>query len=142
MEYTRFENTYLLRLDKGEEILGSIRLLCRKEGVKLAMVRGQGEAMDVSLSAKNRQTFAAKTVNYRGDMEMTSCTGTITSKNGMPYLNLYAVIANPSDKFCLGGHLERGVISLNGEFVITTIRGMAERVYSPQSGMDVLTFET
>lgn len=142
MEYTRFGNTYLLRLDKEDEILSSIRSFCRKEGVHLALVRGQGEAMDVSFSVKNRRTFAAKTVNYRGDMEMTSCTGTVTTKKGIPYLNLYAVVANPLEKFCLGGRLERGVISLNGEFIITAVHGMAERVYSPQCGTDIMTFES
>ena len=42
MEYRRFENTIVARLDKGEEILEQVKTIALKENIKLATVQGLG----------------------------------------------------------------------------------------------------
>ena len=42
MEYKRFGDTYLVRLEKGEEILTSLTRLAEKEDIHLASVSGLG----------------------------------------------------------------------------------------------------
>jgi len=42
MEYKRFDNTILARIDKGEEILEKLMEICEKEHVKLANVNALG----------------------------------------------------------------------------------------------------
>ena len=42
MEYKRFKNKIVARIDKGEEILGSIKSIALKENIKLASVRALG----------------------------------------------------------------------------------------------------
>lgn len=142
MEYRRFENTYLVRLDKGDEVLAALKALCRKENITLAVVQGIGAISDVSLAVRYRRTLVNKVVNYRGDMEIASCTGTITAKDDAPYPHLHIVIANVAEKFCCGGHLERAVVSLNAEFTLTVCRGSAARVYCPESAIERIHFES
>ena len=50
---------------------------------------------------------------------------------GKPYFHLHMVVGNPELDQCHGGHLNRGVISLTGEFVLTALPGTVERRYSP-----------
>ena len=38
MEYRRFGDTWVLRLDRGEEVLSSMETFCRAEGVRLGSV--------------------------------------------------------------------------------------------------------
>ena len=42
MEYRKFENTYFIRIDRGEEILASLAELCTKEQITLGTLYGIG----------------------------------------------------------------------------------------------------
>lgn len=142
MEYRRFANTYLVRLDDGDEVLAGLKALCRKESVTLATVQGIGSVGDVSLGVRYHKTLANKVINYRGDMEIASCTGTITLREGEPYPHLHMMVANAAEKFCCGGHLKRAVVSLNAEFVVTVLPGSVIRAYCPQAAIDRIRFES
>ena len=47
MEYRRFNNTIVLRIDKNEEILSSIKSLALKENIKLANINALGAVNEV-----------------------------------------------------------------------------------------------
>lgn len=59
---------------------------------------------------------------------------------GKPYFHLHMVVGNPTLDVCHGGHLNRGVISLTGEFVLTALSGQVERKYSPEVGLNLFQF--
>ena len=42
MEYRRFDNTIVARIDKGEEILDQVKEIALKEEVKLASIQALG----------------------------------------------------------------------------------------------------
>ena len=42
MEYRRFENTIVLRMDRGEEVLETLKEVALKENIKLASVSAFG----------------------------------------------------------------------------------------------------
>jgi len=44
MEYRKFADTYVIRLDKGEEIISSLQAICEKENIRLGSVEGIGAA--------------------------------------------------------------------------------------------------
>ena len=44
MEFQKFADTYVVRLDKGEEIIASLQKLCETEQIALASVTGIGAA--------------------------------------------------------------------------------------------------
>ena len=43
MEYKRFKDTILAKIDKGEEIIEKLMEICEKEKVKLANVNALGQ---------------------------------------------------------------------------------------------------
>ena len=47
MDYRKSGNRYILRLNRGEEIISSITDLCRKENIKAASVNGIGATQSV-----------------------------------------------------------------------------------------------
>lgn len=140
MEYRKFENTYFIRIDRGEEILASLAELCTKEQIPLGTLYGIGAVGEVTLGVFDREKFAYQSKTYTGDFEIASCTGTVTTMEGKPYFHLHMVVGNPELDQCHGGHLNRGVISLTGEFVLTALPGTVERRYSPEVGLNLFEF--
>ena len=75
-----------------------------------------------------------------GDMEIASCSGNISTMKGKNYLHIHMVVGNVTRDFCCGGHLNRAVISLTGEFVIHKIAGEVDRAYSSEIGLNLYRF--
>lgn len=140
MEYRKFENTYFVRIDRGEEILESLAALCEKEKITLGTISGIGAVGEVTLGVFDRQKFAYQSQTYTGDFEIASCTGTVTTMEGKPYFHLHMTAANPVQGVCHGGHLNRGIISLTGEFTIAALPGTVERQYNPEVGLNLFKF--
>ena len=49
MEYRRFNNTIVARIDKGEEILEQIKAIALKEQIKLANINALGATNDFTV---------------------------------------------------------------------------------------------
>ena len=49
MEYKRFENTVFARIDKGEEIVETLKTICEKEDITLAYVNAIGAVGDFTV---------------------------------------------------------------------------------------------
>ncbi|MFT4106924.1 MAG: DNA-binding protein [Lacrimispora sp.] len=140
MEYRKFEHTFVVRLDPGDEILLSLIKLCREEGIKLASVTGLGAVDTVQLGVFDTEKKQYYSREYRGLYEIASLMGSITQKDGAPYLHLHMVIGNPHTGECHGGHLSRGVISATGELIITEIPGTVERREDEDIGLNLFQF--
>ena len=48
MEYKKFNNQYVIRIDKGEEICAKLKEVAQKENIKLAYLTGIGAAGKVT----------------------------------------------------------------------------------------------
>lgn len=141
MEYRKFEHTFVVRLDPGEEILASLRKLCEDEGIGLASVTGIGAVGNAQLGVFDTEKKQYYSREYKGLYEIASLMGTITNKDGAPYLHLHMVIGNPHAGECFGGHLSRAVISATGELVVTEIPGSVGRREDERIGLNLFRFE-
>lgn len=80
MEYRKFADTYVIRLDKGEEIISSLQAICEKENIRLGSVEGIGAADHAVIGlydVANRQ-YHKKELN--GPMEISSCWALLQEK--------------------------------------------------------------
>ena len=149
MEYRRFGDKLVVRLDRGEEVCAKLLELAQAEDIRLASVSGIGASGDVTLGVFNPRIKEYKSVHYEGDYEIASLTGNLSRKDGEPYLHLHAVIGNPTDKFewhhnpsgvTYSGHLSAAVISATCELVIDVIDGEAGRKFSDEIGLNLYEF--
>ena len=140
MEYRRFGDSVVLRIQKGEEILETIKEVCAKEQIALAEVSGIGAVNDVTLGVFNSEKFEYESQRFTGDMEIASCTGSVTRMNGEVYLHLHMVVGNVTKSIVHAGHLNQARISLTGEFILRVIDGQVGREYSPEVGLNLFKF--
>lgn len=139
MEYRKFGNHYVIRLEKGEEIVAKVKELCEKEDVKLASLSGIGAVNKVTagLFQTKEKKYVSKT--YEEDMEIVSLGGNVSFMNGETYLHFHISVANEAGEV-RGGHLTEAFISATGELVLTRIEGTVDREYSDEIGLNLLKF--
>ena len=139
MEYRKFGDTYLLRMDPGEEILEQVKKLALAEDIRLATVQALGAVREftVGVFATVSKTYHAN--EFSGPYEIVSLTGTIDSMNGEFYSHLH-MSAGDSQGHVVGGHLNRAVISATCEMIITLIDGRVGRRRDEQIGLNLFEF--
>jgi predicted DNA-binding protein with PD1-like motif len=140
MEYRKFENSYVVRLDPQDEIVACITELCVAEKISLASVHGLGASADVTLSLFDTKWKKYFKEEFKGEYEIASLMGNITQKDEMPYLHLHAVIGNVTTGETHAGHLTSAVISATAELIITAIPGQIGRKFSETIGLNLLDF--
>ena len=139
MEYRRFGNTIIARLDRGEEILEEIKTLALQEHIALAQVSALGAVGDFTVGVfhvEEQQYYANR---FTGNYEIVSLTGTINTMDGAFYTHLHMSAGDDQGKV-FGGHLNRAVISATCEMVITVIDGTVDRRFDPEIGLNVFSF--
>lgn len=139
MEYRKFEDTYVLRLNKNEEVITSIKTLCEKENIKLAEITGLGASNCVEIGVFNTETKEYNTKEFKGMFEITSLIGNVTQKDNDVYLHIHINFGDPEGNV-KGGHLVKSVISATSEIIIREINGKVDRKLSDEIGLNLLEF--
>lgn len=139
MEYKRFENTIILRMDRGEEILETLKTVALKENVKLASVSAIGACDHFVAGVYSIPEQKYYKNEFNGVFEITALVGNINTMNGEYYAHLHITCADEKCN-CLGGHLNEARISATCEMVINIIDGSVDRIKNPDTGINVFKF--
>lgn len=126
MEYRRFENVIVTRMDRGEEILVTLEKIANKENIKLAHISALGAVNEITVGVFDTDEKEYHANEFCGDFEIVSLTGTITTKKGTYYAHLHLSVGDQKGNV-FGGHLNRAVVSATCEMVIQVIDGIVER---------------
>ena len=139
MEYRRFENTLVIRMDRGEEICGTLAAICEKEDVELAEVSALGavDRAEMAIYDVPSKTFFRKT--FEGPMEIGSLVGSVTRKDGKPYLHLHGVVCD-SELAAHGGHIASMRVSATCEMIVRVFPGEVGRRMDEAIGLNVFEF--
>lgn len=139
MQYRVFGDTYVVRLQRGEEVLACLRELCEKESISLGTVSAIGAVNHVVVGVYrvDEQKYVANT--FDGVMELTSLMGNITEKDGEPYLHLHATFGDLTGKV-IGGHLNEAVVSATCELFVRKVEGHVGRRLDPETGLNIFDY--
>lgn len=139
MDYRKFGNTYVVRMDKGEEILEQVKALALKEHITLATVQALGAVNDFTVGVFHTDTKKYDANSFQGAYEIVSLWGTINTMDGAFYTHLHMSAGDQQGRV-VGGHLNRAVISATCEMVVTEIPGTVDRIFDPDIGLNVFRF--
>lgn len=139
MDYRKFGQTIILRLDRGEEILEQLKAVGQAEGIKLASINGLGAvgAFTVGVFDPEKKQYFSN--QFQGLYEIVSLHGTISTFHGEYYSHLH-MSAGDREGRVFGGHLNRAVISATCEIIITLIDGTVDRRYEESLGLNLFDF--
>lgn len=139
MQYRKFGGKYFVRIDKGEEVIAQLKVLCEKENIKLAEVRalGASDNYTVAVFDVNKKQYAK--THYTEYSEITSLWGTVTTMNGEFYPHIHMTAGTASGKI-YGGHLVEVHISATCEMIVEPSEGTIERKFNDEVGLNLFEF--
>lgn len=139
MEYKRFKNVIVARLDKGEEILDKIKDIALKEDIKLANVNALGATDDFQVGVYKVDEKKYYSNYFKGAYEIVSLTGSINTMNNEFYTHIHISCGDEKGNV-VGGHLNKAIVSATCEMFIYIIDGNVDRVKDEVVGLNVLKF--
>lgn len=139
MKIRRIDDTVLVRLDKGEEIVDAVTRACREQNIQAGVVFGIGAVSRAitGLYDTGRKEFIANT--WDRPMEITALAGNISLKDGEIYQHMHITMADASGSV-FGGHLKSAVVSATAEIVIRVLNGTVGREFAEDIGLNLWKF--
>ena len=140
MEYKKHGNTFVVRLDRGDEVVASLKELALHENIKLAQVSGLGATDEFTVGCYSVQEQEYYPNTFTGSYEIVSLIGNITLLQDQFYLHVHMGCAD-AEGHMVGGHLTMARISGTGELFVTELPGTVHRQKDPlDTGLLVMRF--
>lgn len=136
MNYSKNGSTVAVRLDVGEEIAASLKEICKKENIRFAQINGIGATDKAVVGVYDLENGVYREKEYMGIHEIVSLVGSVTEKDGEPYLHAHIALAG-QDGVCRGGHLLSAYIGITGEIFLNICEGELKRRVNPATGLNI-----
>lgn len=138
MDYSKFGETYYIRLDRGDEIVSSILNVCEKEKIQSAYFTGIGGCSDVQMQIFIPEKGEFETEHVEGVLELVNITGNVVSDDDDKLYHhthaLYTYLENGAHK-SVSGHLKSSTVLYTAEIELRpVIGGVIRRTYDPETG--------
>ena len=116
--------TYIAKLNYQSDLLEEINKICLDENIKAGWINAIGAVSSLKLGFYNQETkeYIYTTYAYDEAMEIVSCTGNVSIKDGKPFCHIHITAADKKGK-CIGGHLVGGTAVFAGEVIIQELLG-------------------
>ena len=139
MEYRKFGDTYIVRIDRDEEVLTQLKVFAEREQVKLASITGLGAVKDFTVGVFDPSAKVYQSNRFQGVYEIVSLVGTINTMDGAFYCHVHMCAADQQGR-AFGGHLNEATVSATCEMVIQIIDGKVDRYFDEEIGLNLFRF--
>lgn len=130
---------FMGRLPHGKDIIGLIENFCKENSVQTATFSLIGAVSAATLGAYDQKQLVYVTFKETAALEILSCIGNISLKEGSPFVHAHIVLGDEQGKV-IGGHLFSETLIFAGEIEIRELTGpRLERAYDPITGLALWT---
>ena len=135
MKFKQFTNKFIIRLEKGEEVVASLTKFCQEQNILLGTVSGIGATNQAVIGLFKTEQKEYISQEFTGDYEIVSLVGNISRKNGEVYAHLHVTLADQNN-IGYGGHLTSAVVSATFEALLEKIDGQIDRQFDQEVGLE------
>ncbi|MDY6824943.1 MAG: PPC domain-containing DNA-binding protein [Thermodesulfobacteriota bacterium] len=126
---------FMGRLPHGGDIVTSIEDFCRENSIQAGTLSLIGAVSSAVLGVYDQKQQVYVTWQVTGNLEILSCTGNISLKDGVPFVHAHILLADEHGKIT-GGHLFSETVAFAGEVEIVALDGdLLERAYDETTGL-------
>ncbi len=137
MQFVKLGDYFIIRLERGEDVVQKLTSFVRERGIKAGMVSGIGAVSDITLGYFDPATREYHKEMLPGSYEVANITGNASILDGEEMLHLHATIAD-TEHNAKAGHLFSAEVSVTLEVVIVPFPGVAERKMDEAVGLNLL----
>ena len=137
MTYKKIGNSYLLRFDKGEELIRTLNQFLEENDIKQGWISGLGGALWAELAFYHLDQKAYEFDRIDEPLEIANLTGNIAEFNGKPFVHIHATVSD-LNYHSYAGHLKELGTAATCEVKIDLFEEPISRVQSDAVGLKVL----
>ena len=127
MKFKKLNSGYILKLEKGEEIIETLAKFCGDNNIKSGSIAGIGGTDNATLKYYDREKKEYIPKNFSGkDYEIVSLLGNISLIDGKAFAHIHITLGDV-DYNTFGGHLGSAVVSITCEMTISMTGGILNR---------------
>ena len=138
MEYRNFGGTYYLKLEPGDEVVGSILRVCADEGIESATFSGIGGCGEARILVFSAETGGFTPECAEGVLELVSLNGNVfAGADGARCHHAHALFSYLEDgeHRVLAGHLDSATVRYTAEIELRpVVGGVIGSRFDPETG--------
>ncbi len=131
------KNEYIIRFDKGEELLAKIKKFCQQQKIKAATFTGLGACQQLVLSHYDVDKKKYSDLKIRQKMEIDNLSGLIAIMKKDTLIHLHGIFSDKGMNV-RGGHVKSLVVAATCEVMLSKLNKKLEREYSKKIGLNLL----
>lgn len=129
---------YLLRLERGEDVLLAIAAFCKQKGILSASFRAIGAVENARIGFYNLAEKKYGDITYKEAREVASMTGNIAQVDGAPFIHAHAVLTDMSKNESIGGHVFEANVAVTLEVHLVAFNESISRELDADIGLKLL----
>jgi len=137
MKSKKIDDKYIIRLERGEKIIETIKDFCRKNNVRLGYFSGIGALGEVELAHYIVENKKYTSKVFKQPLEITNLIGNVTTMDNEVYLHCHITLSDESMK-AISGHLVEGKIAATCEIIMVTLDSKINRKHDDFIGLNLM----
>jgi len=130
------EKAYILRFDRGEEVMAGLQTFCEEHTVCSGAFWGLGAAEGVMLAEYDLKKKEYRTAEHPEPLEIDSLTGNIAVVDGKVALHAHGVFSTLEKVYA--GHVQAMTVGVTCEITLMALPGEMKREYNDEIGLKLL----
>lgn len=132
MKFRKINSGYIIRLEKGEEIIHALISFCEDNNIKSGSITGIGGTDNVSLKYYDQEKKEYISKKFSGkNYEIIGLNGNISLVEDKPFAHIHIILGD-SDYRAFGGHLESAIIGITCEITIVMADSTINRKFDDE----------
>ncbi len=137
MFYKEFNDGYLVRLSRGEEIRAGLSELMEREQIGCGFVAGLGAVSDPHMGYYRLGKKSYVEHHFDGEYELVGMTGTLSWHEGEPFPHVHVMLTGP-EFLSFGGHCFEATTSATVEMFVRAERDRVDRELDEAIGLHLM----
>lgn len=129
---------YMLRLERGEDVLPAIAEFCARKGILSGSFRAIGAVENARIGFYNLAEKKYGDITYPEAREVASMTGNVAQVDGAPFIHAHAVLTDMSKNESIGGHVFEAKVAVTLEVHLVAFNESISRELEPEIGLKLL----
>ncbi len=134
MRARKVDSRFFLRIDRGEEIVGTLTAFLDAERIAGGAISGIGAVEKATLQYYDIAAKQYYSRDFAEAMEIVSLLGNVSLKDGKPWPHLHVILSDTNFQ-CFGGHLASAIVGVTCELIIDQSDVAIERSLDEETGL-------